>query len=55
MKKRKILKICSDDCNFIIKLNNNKSKNMQKITRFINEFNTIGYKAFVKKYNKKII
>ena len=54
-KREKILKICSEQCNFRIKLNNNKSKNRQKITRFINEYNTIGYKAFIKKYNKKNI
>ena len=54
-KKEQLFKICREDCHFRIKLNNNKSKNRQKITRFINEYNTIGYKAFVKKYNKKNI
>ena len=51
----KIMDICQKECNFKIKLNNNKRKNRQKLSRFINEYNTIGYNPFIKKYKKKNI
>ena len=51
----KIMDICENKCNFKIKLNNNKKKNRQKLSRFINEYNTIGHNSFIKKYKKKNI
>tara|TARA_B110001450_G_scaffold143984_1_gene134683 strand:- start:383 stop:739 length:357 start_codon:yes stop_codon:yes gene_type:complete len=51
----KIMYICENKCNFKIKLNNNKKKNRMKLSRFINEYNTIGYNSFIKKYKKKNI
>tara|TARA_B110000285_G_C14534950_1_gene342427 strand:+ start:94 stop:468 length:375 start_codon:yes stop_codon:yes gene_type:complete len=47
----KLIQICKDECG--ININNKGTQNRKKLLRYINEYNRIGYDAFINNHKKK--